>query len=114
VLNSAEAHFNDHRMTATPFGRRVCFGAINIALVVGLTACDTAENALDEIGIDAVQLTVPVFEGDTLYAYSEVLACEPENARTGIVRFRHFGVNQDAVPVCSLERTVRMRRRDMA
>lgn len=111
VLNSAEAHFNDHRMSSTPFGRRLSFGAINVALVIGLTACDTAENAIEEIGIDAVELAAPVFEGDTLYAYSEVLTAEPENARAGVVRFRHLGVNQNGVPVCSLERAVRIRRR---
>jgi itaconyl-CoA hydratase len=114
VLNSADAHFDNHRMTSTPFGRRVSFGAINVAVVVGLTACDTAQNAVAEIGIDAVQLSAPVFEGDTLYAYSEVLAAEAEDARTGMVRFRHYGVNQREALVCSLERTVRMRRRDAA
>ncbi len=114
VLNSAEAHFNEQRMTATQFGHRVAFGAITIALVVGLSACDTAEHALEEIGIDAVRLATPLFEGNTLYAFSEVLSAEALDAASGLVRFRHVGVNQDGVLVCSLERTVRLRRRAAA
>lgn len=111
VLNSAEAHFNRDRMAATPFGNRICFGAINVSVVVGLTTCDTAGPGAQEVGIDQVRLAAPVVEGDTLYAFTEVIDTQPENQETGLVRFLHWGVNQKGVIICSLERTVRLKRR---
>ena len=103
VLNTADAHFNEDRMQGTPFGRR---------LVFGLATQDTAENALAEVGLDKLRFRAPVFHGDTLYAYTEVLetgAAEREDA--GVVRFKHWGVKQDGTVVFEGERTVLVKRR---
>src|SRR5258707_10046390 len=46
VMNTAEGHFNEHAMQSNPmFKQRVVFGGVTIALVVGLAAQDTAEQA---------------------------------------------------------------------
>lgn len=111
TLNSAEAHFNRDRMAQSSFGDRIAFGAINVAMIVGLAAGDTAEHAIEELGLNAVRLHHPVVEGDTLYAVSEVLEITADRPDSGVVRFRHWGYNQSRVPICSLERTVRLRRR---
>jgi acyl dehydratase len=113
VMNTAEGHFNEHAMQGQMFGRRVVFGGINIAMVVGLAAQDTAENALAELGMDKIRLRAPVFHGDTLYAYSEVLetAGSRERDDAGEVLFRHWGVNQDDKVVFEGERRVLLKRR---
>ena len=53
-----------------------------------------------------------MFHGDTLYAYSEVLAKEDgDRADAGIVRFKHTGVKDDGTVVFEGERTVMVKRR---
>lgn len=115
VMNTAEGHFNEHVMkqgASGIFAQRVVFGGINLSMVLGLAAQDTAEQALVEIGLDKIRLSNPVFHGDTLYAYSEVLEKrDAERADAGIVRFRHYGVNQDDKLCVEAERTVMLKRK---
>ena len=114
VMNTAEGHFNEDVMQKQGgiFNRRVSFGGVTIALVVGLAAQDTAENALAELGMDKIRLREPVFHGDTIYAYSQVLAVEDsERAAAGVVTFPHWGLNQDDKVVFEGERRVLIKRR---
>ncbi len=113
VMNTAEAHFNADAMVGNMFGQRVVFGGVTIATVIGLTSQDTAENALAELGLDKIRRKAPVFPGDTLYAYSEVLeTVAAERPDAGEVRFRHWGINQDDKIVFEGERRVLIKRRD--
>ncbi|MBZ9646892.1 MaoC family dehydratase [Sphingobium sp. 3R8] len=112
VLNSAEGHFNDHKMAATPFGSILSYGGVNFSLVLGLSTQDCCENALEEIGLDKVKLTRPVTHGDTLYAYSEVLSVEnADRDDAGIIRFKHWGVNQRDEVCVEIERIAVIKRR---
>ncbi len=112
VMNTAQAHFNEHAAQQLPFKRRIVFGGITTALVIGLASQDTAENALAELGVDKLKLTAAVHHGDTLYAYTEVLQLsDADQADAGIVRFRHWGVNQDDKTVMEAERRVLVKRR---
>jgi len=117
VLNTAEAHFNEDVMQKNAMGRdgwnsRVQFGGVTIAMVIGMAMQDTGENALAELSLNAIRLKTPVFHGDTLYAYSEVLETrQADQADAGIVVFRHFGVNQKDKVVFEGERTVLLKRR---
>ncbi len=79
VLNTAEGHFNEDVMQRSGMGgrgwtQRLQFGGVTIAMVIGLTMQDTGENALAELSLDKIRLKSPVFHGDTLYAFTEVLA----------------------------------------
>ncbi len=112
VLNTADGHYNEHRMQATQFGRRLVFGLVTGSVCIGLATQDTGENALAELGLDKIRFTSPVFHGDTLYAYSEVLEKrDSDRADAGIVRFRHWGTKQDGTLVFEGERTVLIKRR---
>jgi acyl dehydratase len=117
TMNTAEAHFNEHLMQQNAMGRsgstsRLVFGGVTIGIVIGLTMQDTGENAVKELGMDRIRLTAPVFHGDTLYAFTEVLATtEGEIDDAGIVRFRHHGINQKDQIVFEGERTVLIKRR---
>ena len=113
VLNTAQAHFNEDSLRDNPmFDQRVSFGGVTIALVVGLAMQDTGEQALAELGMDTIRLKAPVFHGDSLYAYSQVLALdESERQDAGIVSFHHWGVNQDDVVVFEGDRRVLLKRR---
>lgn len=117
VLNTAEGHFNEDLMQKNAMGQagwnsRIQFGGVTISMIVGLAMQDTGENALEELALDKIRLRAPVFHGDTLYAYSEVLQKqESDREDAGIVTFRHYGVNQQDKLVFEGERTVLIRKR---
>ncbi|PCI41002.1 MAG: acyl dehydratase [Moraxellaceae bacterium] len=113
VMNTAQAHFNEHSMLGTRFQKRIVFGGCTAALVIGLTSQDTSENALMELGLDKIRFKSPVFHGDTLYAYTEVLKLsESDRDDAGEVLFRHWGVNQNQVVVFEGERRTLIKRRN--
>jgi acyl dehydratase len=82
-------------------------------MTVGLSSQDTSENALQEVRLDKVRFRKPVHHGDTITAYTEVLAVSdsPDRADAGLVTFKHWGRNQHDDVVCELERTVLLKRR---
>jgi itaconyl-CoA hydratase len=111
-MNTAEAHFNEDLTKKTNDGQRLGFGGVTISICIGLAAEDTAENALMELGMDKIRLKAPVHHGDTLYAFTEVLEKrDADRADAGIVRFKHYGINQEDRLVYEGERTVLMKRR---
>ena len=118
VLNTAEGHFNEHLMQQNAMGRdgwnsRLQFGGVTIAMIIGMSMQDTGENAIRELSLDKIRLKHPVFHGDTLYAYSEVLEVEDaDRPEAGVVKFRHFGINQDDKVVFEGERRVLLKKRN--
>jgi itaconyl-CoA hydratase len=112
VMNTAQAHFNEHAMKQNRFGQRLTFGGVTAALIIGLASQDTAENALAELALDKIRFSNPVFHGDTLYAFTEVLAATPSDREdAGIVHFRHWGVKDNDTVVFEGERRVLIKRR---
>jgi itaconyl-CoA hydratase len=113
VLNTAQLHFNEHLAeTAAAQKHRIVFGGVTAALVIGLAMQDTGEQAVEEVGLDKVRFRISVLHGDTLYAFTEVVAKDdsPEVCRrhkdVGLVHFRHWGVNQREETVFEGERRV--------
>jgi itaconyl-CoA hydratase len=114
VMNTAQAHWNEHALRDSPLGSgRVVFGLVTGSMVIGLTSQDTAENALAEVSLDKLRFLAPVHHGDTLYAYSEVIASipSPDREDAGLVTFKHWGVTHDDRLVFEGERTVLVKRR---
>lgn len=112
VMNSAAAHFDEHLMRDHMFGSRVAFGGVTISMIIGMAAQDTAENALEELSLDNIRLTHPVFHGDTLYAYSKILSkTDADRDDAGIVEFHHWGINSDDKIVFEGDRRVLIKRR---
>ena len=121
VLNTAEGHFNEDVMQKNALalgdGRsnwnsRLQFGGVTISMIIGLAMQDTGENALRELQLDKIRLKSPVFHGDTLYAFSEVLAKrDADQDDGGIVTFKHYGINQNDKVVFEGERTVLLKRK---
>jgi acyl dehydratase len=107
TLNSNPIHFDAALAARTEFGRPLVDSTITLAVVTGLSVSDVSQNAIN-LGWDKVRLPHPVFEGDTLYARSEVLEARASRSREhmGIVRVRTTGANQDGVVVIEFERTI--------
>lgn len=114
VMNTAQEHWNEHSMADSPWGHsRLVFGMITGSLTIGLASQDTAENAIAELGLTRMRFRAPVFHGDTVYAYTEVLDAAPAGERedAGVVRFRHWGATPDHRIVFECEREVLVKRR---
>ena len=112
VMNTAQAHFNEDAMKESPWGQRLVFGLVTGSIVIGLATQDVAENALAELGLDGLRFTAPVFHGDTLYAYTEVLEKQKaERPDAGIVVFEHHGYKQDETKVFVGKRRVLIKKR---
>ena len=112
VMNSASSHFDDLVMKDTLFKKRLQFGGVTASLIVGMASQDTSENALADLGMTSIRFKVPVFHGDTLYAYTEVLS-KDDGGRddAGEIVFRHWGVNQDDKIVFEGDRRVLVKKR---
>ena len=113
VINTADGHFNAEKMPkGSPFPSQLVFGLLTGSMVIGLATQDTAEQALAEVGLDGLRFTSPVVPGDTLAAYTEVLAVrDADREDAGIVRFKHWGLKQDDTVVFEGEREVLIKRR---
>jgi len=112
TLNTNPIHFDAAYAARTEFKRPLVDSTFTLALATGLSVSDVSLNAVN-LGWDEVRLPAPVFEGDTLYARSEVLEARPSRSRPtmGIVKLRTTGFNQDGVTVIEFLRTIMVYRR---
>ncbi len=87
--NTARVHFNQHAESQGRFGRRLVYGGHVISMARALSFNGLA-NAFRLIAINGGQHVNPVFAGDTIYAWSEVLEKNPlpGNADLGALRLR--------------------------
>lgn len=117
TMNTHPIHFDEAYAAGTEFGKPLVNSCLTLAIVVGMSVRDVSQAAIANLGFEDVKLPAPVFNGDTLYASSEVLSKRRSNSNPdrGIVRVRTIGTNQDGTVVLSLERPVMVRaRRDQA
>ena len=105
--NTAPLHFDQHYAAQTPFGRPLVNSCLTLSLVTGQSTMDLTMNAVANLGWDEVKLPHPVFEGDTIYARSEVLEARESKSRphAGIVRVKTTGLNQNGDTVLEFTRT---------
>lgn len=110
--NSNPIHFDRHYSAQTEFGEPLMNSTFTLALVVGLSVSDISRHAVN-LGWDEVRLPAPVFEGDTIYAESEVLSTRLSQSRPhmGIVEVRTRGYKQDGTVVITYRRTLLVYRR---
>ncbi|XAS74322.1 MaoC family dehydratase [Micrococcaceae bacterium Sec5.1] len=106
--NSSPIHFDAHYSAQTEFGQPLVDSTFTLALVTGQSVVDLSQHVLANLGWDNVRLPHPVFEGDTIYSQSEVLAKRESKSRpnVGIVRVRTVGFNQRRQIVIVFERTM--------
>jgi len=80
---------------------------LTLAVLTGMRVSHTSQRAIANLGWDRVRLLAPVFEGDTLYAESEVLTKRLSKSRPGqgIVTIETTGFNQDDTAVITFERS---------
>ncbi len=104
-MNPNQRHFNVPFSESTPFGRPLVNSCFTLALVTGLTVADTSQNATN-LEWSKVIMPNPLFEGDTVWAETEVLEKRESSSRpgTGIVTVRTRGINQHGEVVIEFRR----------
>ena len=107
TVNSNPIHFDAHYAAQTEFGRTLVNSTLTLALVTGLSVADISQFAVN-LGWDEIRMPAPVFEGDTIYAQSEVLSCRESKSRPnmGLVEIRTSGYKQDGTVVMTFKRTI--------
>lgn len=90
--NTAKVHFNQHVQAQGRFGRRLVYGGHVISIVRALSFNGLA-NAFHVAAINGGSHTSPIFAGDTVYAWSEILDKAPCHGRDdlGALRVRTVG-----------------------
>jgi len=113
TLNTNPLHFNTHYAAQTEFGEPLVNSTFTLALVTGLSVSDISQNAVN-LGWDEVRMPAPVFEGDTIYAQSEILSKRESQSRPkmGIVGIKTTGYKQDGTPVIEFKRTILVYKRE--
>jgi acyl dehydratase len=113
TMNTNPIHVDRHFSKDTPFGKPLVNSCLTLSLVVGISVSDISENAIANLGWTDVKLPNPVYEGDTIYARTEVLGKRESASRpnAGIVDVRSEGFKQTGEIVIEYKRTFMVYRR---
>src|SRR3954466_14904586 len=107
AVNTNPIHFDAHYSAQTEFKRPLVNSPLTLAIVTGLSVADISRYAVN-LGWDEVCMPAPVFEGDTIYAQTEVLSARESKSRPnmGIVEVKSTGFNQDGTVVIEFKRNL--------
>lgn len=116
TMNTHPAHFDAHYASKTPFGKPLVNSGLTIAMLIGQSVTDISQRAVANLALTNVQLTHPVYIGDTLYAES---LCTGKRASAskpyaGLVEVHSRALNAEGDQCLSFDRTVLIYRRSEA
>src|SRR4051812_28343280 len=112
AVNTNPIHFDAHYAAQTEFGKPLVNSPFILAIVTGLSVADISRYAVN-LGWDEVRMPAPGFEGDTIYAQTEVLSGRGSNSRPnmGVVEVKTTGFKQDGTVVMTFRRSILVYRR---
>jgi acyl dehydratase len=117
TLNTAALHIDAEYSKTTIYGRPLINSLFILGLVTGITVPDTTQGTtLGNLGFEETRFPKPVFAGDTIGVRTEIVSKRESKSRddSGIVRFRHQGINQRDEIVCDCVRAGLMLKRPAA
>ena len=103
TYNCAPLHIDAEYCKTTPYGQRLVNSMFLLALVNGITVIETTiGTTLGNLGFEEIKFPKPVFHGDTIRVRTTIVNARQSKSRpdTGIVTFRHEGINQRDEVVC--------------
>ncbi len=114
VMNHNPLHIDEHYMREHTHGRILVNGTYVFSLAVGMSVRDTSGKAIANLEYERVTHDGPVFQGDTIYAESEVLDVTESRSKPdrGIVHIETRALNQKGDRVLTLRRRFLVRKRD--
>ena len=106
TMNTNPLHIDESYMQHHQHGRILVVGPLVISLVVGMSVRDTSGKAIANLEYERITHDAPVFQGDTIYAESEILEVRESRSKPdrGIVYMESRAVNQHDQRVLTLRR----------
>ena len=106
TMNTSPLHIDENYMKDHQHGRILVNGALVLSLVVGMSVKDTSGKAIANLEYERITHDGPVFQGDTVYAESEILEVRPSRGRPdrGIVYMESRAFNQRGEQVLTMRR----------
>jgi acyl dehydratase len=116
TMNQHPLHFDAAYAAKSEFGRPVVNSCLTLSIVVGMSVSDISQKAIGNLGWNDIRLVAPVFNGDTIYAESDVLAKRESAKRPtqGVVTVKTIGRKADGTVFMTFERTVLVPKRGHA
>ncbi|MEV0063360.1 MaoC family dehydratase [Nocardia sp. NPDC050718] len=114
TLNLAPLHLDAEYSKNSIYGQRLVNSLFILGLVSGITVPETTQGTtLGNLGFEQIKFPKPVFHGDTIHVRTEIEARRESKSRndSGIVTFRHLGINQRDEIVCDALRVGLMMKR---
>src|SRR5579872_3596083 len=84
TMNTNPTHIDAAYSARTEYGKPLVNSCLTLAILTGQSVTDISQNAFANLGWDEVRMPHPVFEGDTLYARSEVLEVRESRSRPNV------------------------------
>jgi itaconyl-CoA hydratase len=108
TMNQHPLHFDAEYARFSEFGKPIVNSALTLAIVAGMSVSDVSQKAIANLGWTDISMPAPVFNGDTIYAESEVLGKKQSKSRPtqGIVTVETRAHKQDATLIMRYQRTV--------
>jgi acyl dehydratase len=108
TMNQHPLHFDFEYAKKSEFGQPLVNSLLTLSIVTGMSVSDISQKTIANLGWKEINLTAPVFIGDTIYAESEVLALRESKSRPtqGIVTVKTTGKKADGTEFMSFERTM--------
>ena len=108
TMNQHPLHFDKEYAAHSEFGKPLVNSCLTLSIVAGMSVSDVSQKTIANLGWDNVKMVNPVFNGDTIYAESEVLSVRDSKSRPtqGIVTIRSVGKKFDGTEVISFERSM--------
>ena len=106
TMNTHPLHFDREYAAKSEFGKPLVNSGLTLAMVLGMSVSDVSQTAIANLGWTDINLTAPVFHGDTIYAESEILEVRESKSRPdrGIVYIESRAINQRGEQVLTLRR----------
>ena len=101
TLNAAMIHYDAHYASQTVWKLPLMVSSITLQRLVGMTS-KTFGRRRAVLGFKEIAFTKPLFGGVTLYAESEVIACDSATDDTGVVTVRIRGIDPKRGEVATL------------
>lgn len=107
TLNQAAIHIDAEYAARTEFKKPLIVTTLSLGIIMAMTT-KTFGKVCANLGMTDINMLAPVFDGDTLYAESEVLTKRLSKSRpdNGLLTVHTKGRNQNSTVVCEYKRTL--------
>lgn len=107
TYNCAPLHIDAEYCKNSIYGQRLVNSMFLLALIAGVTVQETTlGTTLGNLGFQEIKFPKPVFHGDTIHVRTQIVNARLSKSRndSGIVTFKHIGLNQSDEVVCEAVR----------